>query len=285
MSLRFPALLCALCTVIACEVISVEETPEETYPIIIPVLETGTLSELNQQYQVFNNGELCSTLNEFGFTGFSRVLFPGGVNPCLSREPVRVELTNQDTLRTLAKEILVKNALYTNVTDTVTLELLEELPINGCTVCEGPGLNNVPIEWKFTFRGQEIEGFEVPETQITVFVDNEGVNRVWGNWYPEVVFPPVKQVGFAIARQKMEGWQFFMEEFTGEEIVFTVSENELNEIPVESPLVLRDTDRLEIRNTWKVPIHYSHPTFSGWFAFVDVMDGTILKIEPKLIQP
>lgn len=267
---------------ITCDVLEVAEFPD--YPVKIEPLDQEELIALNQKYAQENSGHICSTLNEFGFTGFSRILFPNDENPCLTRQIVRSELEYNDSLLVIAKSSLLKNTAYTNVSDTSALEVVEIVPLYGCTICEGPEENSVPLEYKISFGVQKFGVTEVRDSELTVFVDSIGVNRIWGNWYPEFKSPDFINVGYLEAQKIMIGWEIDMRPLTGEDFTFVVEQEHLNENPIFEYLPFINEETLELRRTWKVSISYKDDTFEGWYANIDVIDGLLLSVEPIIEQ-
>ncbi|RNC85736.1 MAG: hypothetical protein ED557_02890 [Balneola sp.] len=278
--MRHLSILSLLLIVILSQCDSIEVADFTDYPTSIEPYLIADLVTLNTRYQQENEGHICSTLNEFGFSGFSRVLFIDDVNPCLDRTQVRVELTRADTLIPLAKKSLLMNSEYTLVTDTTALILDEVIPLYGCTICEGPDINSVPIEYKISFKPQIFEGVKVNDSRITVFVDSIGVNRIWGNWFPEFVNPDFINIGYEEAQDMLLGWDIDMEPFTGGDTVFTVQEEHVQTLPEFEFYPYNNEGVLELRKTWKVFIQFNDDTFEGWYANIDVIDGLFLAIEP-----
>ncbi|MEQ9308763.1 MAG: hypothetical protein RLN90_04860 [Balneolaceae bacterium] len=263
----------------SCDVLEVAEFPD--YPVKIESLEMDALVALNQKYADENSNHICSTLNEFGFTGFSRILFPNDENPCLNREIVRSQLDYSDSLLIAAKSSLLKNVEYTNVTDTSALEVIEIIPLYGCTICEGPDENSVPLEYKISFNIQKFGATEVRNSELTVFVDSIGVNRIWGNWFPEFKSPGFINVGYLEAQKILVGWEIDMNPITGEDVNFTVQEEHVQETPIFEYMPFINEQTLELRRTWRVSISYKDDSYDGWFANVDVIDGLLLSVVPK----
>ena len=277
-----PLIFFGICIVVAltaaCALVSLEEDGLGVYPTQLSPLDITTLQQRNQEYQEFNDNRLCSTLNEFGFTGFSRVLFPNDVNPCLTREVVRVELTQNDTLVSYAKQVLLDNQIYTGVFDTTALEVTESIPLFGCTICEGPDINNVIIEWKVSFAPQNIDTLALEGTDISVLIDAEGANRILGNWYPDFFNPERPNVDFIQARTSLIGFNVEFEE-DDVQFQFEVADEDLS---VEEEVSLRTIMRegnLEFRRGWIVRIAHPQREGAGWEAFVDVIDGQLLSME------
>jgi hypothetical protein len=59
-----------------CDVFNIDENAA-VYPSKLAKLEMEELIELNQKFQT-QNDNICSTLNEYGLTGYSTVLFDEG---------------------------------------------------------------------------------------------------------------------------------------------------------------------------------------------------------------
>ncbi|WP_421774205.1 hypothetical protein [Gracilimonas sp.] len=270
-------------SIVSCNLLTVDEEASD-YPTTFPAIEFSELDQMNQEYQAANNGHICSTLNKYGFTGYSEIFFESGESPCANREVVRIEIEQTDTLITAAKAALLKNSTYTGVNDTSKLIITELLPIRGCTICEGPGLNNVPIELKITFAEQEVDSNEVIGADITVVVDAEGVNRIWGNWYSDFEAPGFVNYGYEEVQSGMIGWQIDMRPFTGEESIYTVQENDISGKPerVYLPIENESEQQLEIRTCWAIPISYSQgPDFEGWIAYVDIEEGFLVDLRTR----
>lgn len=270
-------------SIVSCNLLTVEEEASD-YPTTYPAIEFSELEQINQEYQAANNGQICSTLNKYGFTGYSEIFFENGESPCANREVVRVEIEQTDTLITAAKAALVKNNTYTGVNDTSKLIIIELLPIRGCTICEGPDLNNVPIELKITFAEQKIDSVKVVGTDITVVVDAKGVNRIWGNWYPDFAVPDFVNFGYEEVQSGLVGWQIDMRRYTGEETIYTVQENDISGKPerVHLPIENESEQQLEIRTSWAIPISYSGSSaFNGWIAYVDIEEGFLVDMRAR----
>ncbi|MCG8372043.1 MAG: hypothetical protein MI700_00835 [Balneolales bacterium] len=267
--------LCLVWTAISCEGLDVSEIPD--YPLKIEPLGLLELDDLNTKYQE-ENANLCSTLNEFGFTGYSRILFPNDINPCNNKEIIRVELQTPDTLVSKAIDAVIKNRFYTNVTDAELLEVQEIVPLYGCTICEGPETNSVPLEWKITFSAQRIDGLEVFGSEINVFVDILGVNRIWGNWIPDFYAPGLLDVGYIQAEMEVIGKEIELASITGQDSSFVVTEEH-----VIKPSVLQifpyvnEFGELEFRKTWKVTVGYTYEEMDEIFGQVDAIDGELLE--------
>jgi len=249
------------------------------YPTKITPYEMDELIALNDEYQS-ENENICSTLNRYGLTGFSDILFEGESSPCIGREPVRIELTEPDTLLSLAVETVVKNGKYTGVSEPDDLSLLEMEPLRGCIICEGPDIDSKVIEWKFVFDAQQINGLEVYDSSITVIVDAKGVNRIWGNWYSEPYIPARANYLPDEIVENIDGQTIRWEE-ENEVYEHTIEADQIT-LPEEKtiiPFENEESDLLELRAGWKIEIQDEEVPFGGWVVIGDKIDGRILKVD------
>lgn len=269
---------------ISCNLLTAEES-ELDYPATYPIIDFSDLQQMNEEYQSANENNLCSTLNKYGFTGYSELFFEEGENPCdrSNREVVRIEMTQPDTLLQATKRTLFKNTTYTGVYDTSALKLKEISPQPGCVNCGRPDEYSANIEWKITFENQVVDSIEIPGTEIVVFLDAYGVNRIWGNWYPDIKIPDFINYGYMDAKYILENWEIDMRAYTGNPEVYTVEAEDLQKQPqkVLLPFENEDQNHLEIRYCWAVPIDYKGDGFEGWWAYVDIEEGLLIQIKSR----
>jgi len=265
-----------------CDVFNINEDAP-IYPSQLNKLEMEELVELNDKFQS-ENDNICSTLNEYGLTGYSSVLFEGETSPCHDREPVRIELTEPDTLLPIAKETLVLNSEYTGVSTIEDLVLLEMEPLLGCINCEDQNNDSQIIEWKFVFDNQRLNGLEVYDSSITVFMDAYGVNRIWGNWYKQPNVPARANFLPEEIADILDGQTLTWTE-DGEEYRYTITKDSLS-LPDEKTIIPyenTENNKLELRAGWKMEIVNESIPFGGWIILADKIDGRILKVD-KLIK-
>ena len=265
-----------------CDVFNIDENAA-VYPSQLEKLEMEELIELNDKFQT-QNENICSTLNEFGLTGYSTVLFDGEPSPCLDREPVRIELTEPDTLLPIAKQALISNSEFTGVSTMEDLILLKMEPLYGCINCEDPNPDSRIVEWKFTFDNQRINGLEVYDSSISVFVDANGVNRIWGNWFEKPIIPARANFLPKEIANNLEGQTLNWTE-NGEEYQQTITADELN-LPEEKtiiPFENEENNKLELRVGWKLEAPNENTPFGGWIIIADIIEGRILEVD-KIIK-
>lgn len=272
----------------ACDMLTISDEALE-YPTVYSRIELGELQSLNEDYHELNNGRLCSTLNEYGFTGFSEILFENGQNPCerVNRDVIRIEMTNTDTLLSAAKRVLYKNREFTGIQDTNSLRLRSMSPQPGCINCGRPDEYSANIEWSLTFENQYTDSAKVLGTEITVFLDALGVNRIWGNWYADFKTPDFVNFGYVDVQQEMIGMEIDLLQYTGVDTTYSVKSQDLQEIPlkVHYPIEKNNGEELEIRTCWAIPINYGlDETFPGWTAYVDIEEGVIVDLVTRFSE-
>lgn len=264
-----------------CDVYNLDENAP-AYPSQLNKLEMGELIELNEKFQS-DNENICSTLNEYGLTGYSTVLFDGESSPCTDRERVPIELTEPDTLLPVAVETLVSNSEFTGVSGEDDPVLIEMVPLRGCINCEDPDSDTQIIEWKFIFDNQRMMGLEVYDTSITVYVDANGVNRIWGNWFGQPVIPARANFLPDEIAENLDGQTLNWSE-NGEEYRQTITADALI-LPDEKtiiPFENEESNKLELRVGWKIEVPNEDTPFGGWIILVDSIDGRILIVDKHI---
>lgn len=269
--------ICLICsvTILSCDEFS-EVDDFENYPAFVQRLSMSELELLNEQYHSQNNGDLCSTLNEFGYTGFSRILFKDGINPCLYRQKVLEEINYSDYLLDQAMYAVAINHKFTNVTNQHLLDVKDTMALYGCTICEGPNINSVPLEWKFTFAPQIVNGVEVSDTEIVVHVDKNGVNRIWGNWLP-VIDPGFVNFGSKAALELVIGEKAIFVDGNNETVEQEISETDILGEPELRFTMIKVDGGAEIHKTWYILVLNRHTNEIGWVYYISTVDGEILE--------
>ncbi|MEX1010528.1 MAG: hypothetical protein WDZ29_00550 [Balneolaceae bacterium] len=273
----FAALLSLLCS---CNVFEVDDGL--VYPDRIDPLSLSQLQELNSTFHELNDGHICSTLNIYGLTGFSRILFPENGTPCENRQVVRIEMNRPDTLARAAREALLLNRDFTGVQDPSRLQVLAMEDLRGCVICEGPDIDSRAIEWKVVFEGQQVNGLPIHDTRITVVMDAHGVNRIWGNWYPEFYVPENPNYELSRAMDMLDGETLRWAGDEGEVVMYDVSREDLSSNGTRMVVPFRtDKDRLELRTGWLIHVNHDGGLSSGLRVVVDMMDGRLLLVTPR----
>jgi len=157
-------------------------------------------------------------------------------------------------------------------------------PLLGCINCEDQNNDSQIIEWKFVFDNQRLNGLEVYDSSITVFMDAYGVNRIWGNWYKQPHIPARANFLPEEIADILEGQTLTWTE-DGEEYRYTITKDSLS-LPDEKiiiPYENTENNKLELRAGWKMKIVNESIPFGGWIILADKIEGRILKVD-KLIK-
>ena len=262
---------------VGCESLSTVDVNDD-YPVFIKRLEMNELRVLNDVYHQMNKGLICSTLNEYGLTGFSRVLFPNDINPCLNREIEKQELIYDDDFLNLVKLKLFENAAFTGTREIESLTLADITSLDGCTICEGPDINNVPLQWKFTFEPQQVNGIIVSGTEVVVYLDSNGINRIWGNWYP-VVDPGFIEFGSSEAKKSVVGMKVRYANETNQIFEQEITEDHIFEAPELMYVAVNVDAGLEIHKVWILKVLQHNTSQIRWNIFFSTITGEVLEVK------
>lgn len=263
-----------LTMLLACDSLSVEDKNED-YPVLIKRVDLETLKSLNDEYHQNNNGLICSTLNEYALTGYSRILFLNDENPCLSRTELKKEVQYQNRFDDVAKQSLLQNSKFTGTTEASKLVISQITPLKGCTICEGPDIDNVPLQWKFEFEPQKINNIEVSNTKITVYMDANGVNRIWGNWY-NVIDPGFVEFGTNHVKEYLIGLKLRYANEQNQIFEQIVSKEHIQGEPELRFTAIDVEEGMEIHKAWEVNILLQNTDSIKWKVYVSTVSGTII---------
>lgn len=257
----------------SCDVFTLEEGV--IYPTKYKELDIKKVLLLNEEYQSLNDNHICSTLNEFGFTGYSELLFENGVSPCASRPDVLVAMNEPDTLDAYVQSVILRNGKFTGVQDENNLALLAIEPYIVKPINEGPGVGSEIISWRLIYENQSENSVNIPSTQIEVIVDAKGVNRIWGNHYPEIYIPLVPNVDNQRAQEILNEFQNLQAK-----LPLCSSVEEIQISGNKKVIQHKIEDRIEIRIGWFAISSNGDDLQSECRFIVDSMDGSIIVEEP-----
>ena len=261
----------------SCDVFTLEEGV--IYPSTYKQLDIEQVTALNEEYRTLNNNHICSTLNEFGFTGYSEILFEDGLSPCAGRSEILIAMNEPDTLDAYVQSVLLKNGKFTGVQDENKLSLLAIEPYIIKPINEGPGAGSEVISWRLIYDNQSEESLNISSTEIEVIVDALGVNRIWGNHYPDVYIPLVPNVDSEKAQEIVNDYQNLQAKLplcTSPEEVRVSGDKKVIQHKIE--------DRIEIRVGWSALSSTGNNLETGCRFIVDSMDGSIIVEEPDSVS-
>jgi len=250
-------LLLALLSVMACE--SKSPTGPRTdplYPTVAAPLSPDSLASRKLEF-ASANPRICSSLNEYGFTGGSGLLCTTGSQGIGPDADV-------DQLIKIAKGTISKNWRFTGVVDSSHLELHNALL--------SPGILRV------NFSKQMYEGFLVERTWIAALMDSVGVLSLSGNHYQDIYIPAPK-ISAQSAQTSILGMTLKWYDWHGLQ-TYVVARDDLCQEPVRVVLPEETDAGIELRVAWKIPVGCDHPR---WYVYTDTMRGDSLYVYDTII--
>lgn len=235
---------------VSCESLE-SESDNSSYPTTIFALDSIDYENLVNEYRTFNNNQVCTSLNKYGFCEYN--------TPFCSISSVSI--TSESQTLSLAKQFIAQNRKFTGVKDVnkLVVELSYRLSQK---------------EWKFTFDNQIYKGYEVFNTSIDVFLDYDGVTLIGGNWYPEISLPSWYTYDFQEARALLIGDTITYYCYTEEKIV--VSDTILKNQGRKVIIPLEKENRIELRFTWEIFVIDQYDS-TPYVFYVDVVTGEIVR--------
>lgn len=222
------------------------------YPVRIDPLPGEILEELREEFAA-QNPNICSDLNEYGFTS-------GDCWPYTKKLPEDADI---EALIAAAAVTLIENARFTGVSD------LSELGAAYHSLYAGRLL--------IRFGRQYFEDWEVIGSSINVHMDSLGVRSIHGNHYPDICVPKQPIVSAIQAQESIIGLEIIWYDFGGNPRVYTVTEEDLQRQPTKVVMPYKCGVSIELRAAWRIPVGL--PYSISWYVYVDMMDRTLLWIE------
>lgn len=234
----------------------------ETYPATLRALSDDQRQNRVEAYRQESDHQICSQLNEFGLT-----IGDG----CFSPEHVPDDTLSREGAIAMAKRTLSRHSRYTNVSSDSQLRVDDASTMRNAGKPEG-------AEWRVWFKDQRRNGKRVHNTQIFVWLTSEGVYRIGGHWYQDVVFPD-DPVSAEKALQASLGYRIPYSDWTGADTL-TVSEDNLpsrKEVEM-SVLPVEKNTKIELRVVWAFPVQESF-----FRVYVDAAEGKVLDHEQLVV--
>jgi hypothetical protein len=255
----------------SCGVNEYDET--NGYPTKIYPLNSTELTKRISEYQTLNKNQVCTSLNEFGFCEYD-------LTPCMNRSIQRTEITDEAKMINMAKEFISKNSKFTGISNIDELQLSSSSGIHGCIKCDGSEGDKKNIGWRVCFSNQIYNGYEVFNTEFMVFLDNNGVYMIGGNWYPKINIPDSNEFDLEKAKQSLYGHKISF--LCWSPINITVSAENIQEEARKVIIPYKIEDRIELRVAWEILIYGSGST-PLWTIYVDVMTGETIMENSRII--
>ncbi len=239
--------------------ISSDSYPSSYYP-----LPYSKLQEAKAEYKEINDYQVCSTLDEYGWPD-------GSLTNCLSREWLHQEITDEDRMISMAKELILKNRRFTCVMDTSALVIRRSVGSSG----SNPGSNT----WMVSYLDQMYQGLKVLDAGIFIQLDNETAYRLGEHWYPEIYIPETDQISPESARESLVGTEIVWHGFSGEPNIYTVTSESFMGETEKTIVPIRDENSVELRVTWRFSIKFLSEDYPSWYIYVDTSTGETIRTD------
>lgn len=247
-----------------------EQTPEIplVYPQTLSSLSDSEVSALMSEFKTLNAGQICNSLDIFGFVAAS----------CTPSEILRVPITDSEPLLAMAGETLAKNYKFTGVSKSA-LVLADTREIPGCVKCDGSAGDMETISLRIDYTNQVYRGMEVEDTQISVFANSEKVYRIDGHWYPDIQVPePV--ITEDDARNSLIGKEVGYSDIAGKPHTRTLTKDDVQMKGELVILPLKAESKVEIRLAWRIIVAQG----ATWTIHVDAVTGEVLRERANFVS-
>ena len=228
------------------------------YPFKIQAKTTDEIEALQSEFDVLNENNICTDLDQFGFTD--------DIRPC-HKNNIKKNITDHSLILTMVKATLIKNSKFTNVLDTMDLK-----------VKRIDQHDTSPIDLQIIFENQAVEGITVEGTRIKVNFHGDYVCNIIGSWYPKVPLPP-KEFGLSIseAKDKILGEKFEYSCMTGTKQITITRQSILDDYTDKCLHPIVNEKSIEFRVVYRFSIQEEDNQIPFHVVYVDLITGEILK--------
>ncbi|KKR58428.1 MAG: hypothetical protein UT97_C0030G0003 [Parcubacteria group bacterium GW2011_GWC2_40_31] len=236
------------------------------YPYILKPLSQTQLSGLRSEFAA-SNKNICTQINEYGFTEFKSGCFG---------ETVRIEITDETNTVEMVKNWLVQNSKFTGITNKSEAIVDRVVKLNGCIKCEAPNFDSKVISLRINFRGQTYNSLPVEGdiNPLTVFANANGVSRIDSYWFPKITVPLQPKISETSAKNKFNGKTFTYGDIAGRPVNYRIEQKDLNNVAHKVVFVKKSSLGLEFRLAWKISVGQG----LSWTVYVDAVTGEELKV-------
>ncbi|MDZ7773441.1 MAG: hypothetical protein U5K31_11985 [Balneolaceae bacterium] len=227
----------------------------DSYPMELTPISESELGQRTAEFRELSDGQICTGLNRYGYTADQ--------GECHRAEGADSSITLDEAIAILRSE-LPKYHEFTNLQSEGDIHIRDY-----------SGRADVPdSEWKFQLGRQIVNGIPIRFTRIDIWLSAEGIYRIDGHWYPNVVVPDRFAVNRSQARNSVVGHTFKYRDWTGG-AAFNIGPDDLPPPDSLETVVFphRVGDTIQLRLTWRIPFGEE---FTWLNLYVDTMDGQIL---------
>lgn len=229
----------------------------ENYPATLTALSGAEIANRTNAFHRESDGQICSGLDAFGLTSGDGCITPGETSD---------ETLDRESAVTLAKQELAAYQRYTNV------DAASALRVGRADLLQGESL------WRVTFRDQVYKGRRVRNTDILVWLSANGIFRISGHWYREIVFPQ-EYISRKEALQCAIGHEVSYYDWTGSHTLRVLEESLPPADSVEmSVLPHRVKDELQLRVVWEFEL-----SDSFFRLYIDAARGKVVDTDQLVV--
>jgi hypothetical protein len=237
---------------------------DSNYPTTFNKLSTEKLSQERTTFSSINK-YLTTTLNDFGFCGYSG-------DPLIVESPPLQDLLTQSEAIEIVKNFALKNPSETGIKNPNDLTFYQISSNTGYDGANG---------WLLKSSFQKIDTVEVMYSEIIFHIKNREVTFCIGNWFPDIYVPKHFNINQDKAKTLLINKVVSHTSIGGEKNYVTISAGDLNESTVKLKILpITSDDRIELRIGWQINI----PGPVYYIIYVDVMTGDIIGQEPTIIS-
>ncbi len=235
----------------------------DDYPTTYSKLDMNMLNNLQSQFTI-DNPNLNSSLNAFGFFGFSD-FNPSGIWPS------KLPNLSKDSAYQVVKSFITLNSKYAGIKNPSEINFIS---LDSSKVSDGS------ISWHFVISSQIYKGLEVNSTGLTIMLINGKVTWCIGNWFPQINIPIVDKFDSISAKNQLLNQIVTHYSIGGELSSFKITESNLKSAQSKKMIYpLQQNDKIELHVVWNI---YVPDVF--YVLLVDVITGQIVGSYPTIIS-
>ena len=214
--------------------------------------QTGNDS-LMSLFVAVNGNDVCIEFDEFG-----RSIYPG----CRDYVPLDI-ISDSSKIESIAKSFMIKNSLFTGITDTTDLEVFSK----------GIASKRYPIQriWKVSVSDQLINGIKVLYSSVEVYINSEGVIGTGGTRHLNVMAPLIDNYSGSDAKKMIIGQTIPYRSSNGQ-TGFSTIRGKIQDEYEKYILPVYIGDELQLRVVYKLMVE--DPL--KWFVYFDSITGEIV---------
>jgi hypothetical protein len=238
---------------------------DRNYPTTIKILDK---TALNQKKQAFlsQNQFMTSSLNEFGFCGYSDLITN------YLRPPLTAPLTEPQAIEKV-KKFITKNKEYLGIAEP------DEISISRTWLSTGS--YDGEAMWRIDTNYQKQDTIQVLLTDLLILINNSEVTSCTGNWYPNIYVPQQFNFGQEKAKSTLRNKTVWHSDISGQSHPAKITDQALASCQINGLKIypIKSDDKIQLFVTWKI---YVPDVF--YILYVDVMTGETIAAEPTIIS-